>query len=137
MLASGKRAGLVGDNFKEGRGVGIIIGNHFAVGSSANFLITISSDLIEDLHFPCHHHPVGLACNEAKIGTPTINGIPIYSAIAIEPMKILLKHRGPQFIQKDWVFLNIILKELLLNDLSNQLITKLVQMNTIDREGLF
>ena len=137
MLASGKRAGLVGDNFKEGRGVRIIIGNHFAVGSSTDFLITISSDLIEDLHFPCHHHSVGLACNETKIRTPTINGIPIYSAIAIEPMKILLKHRSTQLIQKDWVFLNIILKELLLNDLSNQLITKLVQMDTINRKGLF
>ena len=137
MLASGKRAGLVGDNFKEGRGVGIIIGNHFAVGSSTNFLITISSDLIKDLHFPCHYHSVGLACNETKIRTTTIHGIPIYSAIAIEPMKILLKHRSTQFIQKDWVFLNIILKELLLNNLSNQLITKLVQMDTINRKGLF
>ena len=133
MLASGKRAGLVGDNFEKGCGVGIIIGKHFAVGSSTDFLITISGHLIKDLHFSCHHDPVGLACNETKICTPTINGIPIYSAIAIEPMKILLKHRGAQFIQKDWVFLNIILKELLLNDLSNQLITKLVQMNTIDR----
>ena len=94
MLAAGKRAGLIGNNFEEWRSVGIIIGNHFAVGCSTDFLITISSDLIEDLHFPCHHHPVGLACNETKIGTTTINGIPIYSAIAIEPMKILLKHRS-------------------------------------------
>ena len=92
MLATFKLPRLVGNHRNE---IGCIIAAHgflATLSSSPNHLVAVGSHGVENFHLAIHDHAVGLSFHEPEISTPTIDGVTICRAVAVEPHEIFVEH---------------------------------------------
>ena len=92
MLATFKLARLVGDH---GNKIGgSIAADCFfpSLRRGPYHLVAVGGHGVENFHLAIHDHAVGLPFHESEISTPTIDGVTICRAVAVEPHEIFVEH---------------------------------------------
>ena len=95
VLAAGAVAGLVGLDGDERRRVAVVDLEIAALGDGPDALVAVGGHHIEDLHLALgDHYAIGLAIpTEAQVGPAAVDRVAIDSAVAVEPVEVLVRAR--------------------------------------------